>query len=151
MDEVRDMQYFDYANAFTAFFPSAKGRESDIVKEVKSTLKKFKDLCEGLCTVRIPAIVIKGDDDALPEIFERILLKIPSDGSSNSEYFPCKNDELGFIKVTPIKLYDIIDSQKYLMVCDNIFDGTQRIRYDEGNELKKWMREVHIRIPEDLV
>ena len=31
MDEVRDMQYFDYAHAFTAFFPSAAGREADIV------------------------------------------------------------------------------------------------------------------------
>ena len=82
MDEVRDMQYYDYAYAFTAFFPSAKGREGDIVKEVKPTLKKFKDLCEGLCTVRIPAIVIKGDDDALPEIFERINSK----GTQLSKY-----------------------------------------------------------------
>ena len=39
-------------------------------------------MCEGLCTVRIPAIVIKGDDDALPEIFERINSK----GTQLSKY-----------------------------------------------------------------
>lgn len=82
MDEVRDMQYYDYANAFAAFFPSAKGRESDVVKAVRPTLKKFKDLCENLCTVRIPAIIIKGDDGALPEIFERINSK----GTQLSKY-----------------------------------------------------------------
>lgn len=82
MDDVRDMQYIDYAFAFTAFYPSAQGRESDIVRAVRPTLKKFKDLCESLCTVRIPAIVIKGDDDALPEIFERINSK----GTQLSKY-----------------------------------------------------------------
>lgn len=82
MDDVRDMQYVDYAYAFTRFYPSAEGREADIVRVVKPTLKKFKDLCENLCTVRIPAIVIKGDDDALPEIFERINSK----GTQLSKY-----------------------------------------------------------------
>ena len=76
------MQYYDYANAFAAFFPSTKGRESDVVKAVRPTLKKFKDLCENLCTVRIPAIIIKGDDGALPEIFERINSK----GTQLSKY-----------------------------------------------------------------
>ena len=82
MDEVRDMQYFDYAHAFTAFFPSAIGKEGDIVTAIKPTLRKFKELCEWLCNVRIPAIVIKGDDDALPEIFERINSK----GTQLSKY-----------------------------------------------------------------
>lgn len=63
MDDVRDMQYIDYAIAFTSFYPSAKGKESEIVKVIRPTLKKFKNLCENLCTVRIPAIVIRGDDD----------------------------------------------------------------------------------------
>lgn len=82
MDDVRDMQYIDYAIAFTKHFPSAAGKESEIAKIVRPTLKKFKDLCENLCTVRIPAIVIKGNDDTLPEIFERINSK----GTQLSKY-----------------------------------------------------------------
>lgn len=60
------------------------------------------------------------------------------------EGFPCKNDELGFIKLTPVEFIDMKDARKYLMVCEGIFDGIQRLRYDEGKELKAWVKEVRI-------
>ena len=65
MDAVRDMQYYEFAFQFSSLFPTARGKEREVVELVQPTLKKFKDLCEHLCTIRIPAIVIKGDDDAL--------------------------------------------------------------------------------------
>lgn len=136
MDEVRDMQYFDYAHAFTAFFPSAKGREGDIVNEVKTTLKKFKDLCEGLCTVRIPAIVIKGDDDALPEIFERINSK----GTQLSKYQIYAATWTKGYKITSPSLQKLIqlNIDRYLcMASDGIeisdFDPTEYLKRKELN------------------
>jgi hypothetical protein len=131
MDEVRDMQYFDYAYAFTAFFPSAKGREGDIVKEVKATLKKFKDLCEGLCTVRIPAIVIKGDDDALPEIFERINSK----GTQLSKYQIYAATWTKGYKVTSKDLQELIqiNINRYLRMAS---DGIEISDFDPAEYLK---------------
>lgn len=131
MDEVRDMQYFDYAHAFTDFFPSAKGREDDIVKAVKYTLKKFKNLCEDLCTVRIPAIVIKGDDDALPEIFERINSK----GTQLSKY--------QIYAATWTKTYEIKSQELQKLIKFNIdrylcmaSDGIEISDFDPASYLK---------------
>lgn len=75
---------------------------------------------------------------------QAIFSKISSVAPFATESFPCKNDELGFIKIKPIEFYDIEDTRKYLMVCDNIFDGRQRLRYDEGSSLKNWAKEVRI-------
>ena len=132
MDEVRDMQYFDYAHAFTAFFPSAAGRESEIVKDVKSTLKQFKDLCEGLCTVRIPAIVIKGDDDALPEIFERINSK----GTQLSKYQIYAATWTKEYKVTSQALQKLIqiNVNRYLRMAS---DGIEISDFDPADYLKE--------------
>lgn len=82
MSEVQDMQYFDYTVEFIKEYPSAVGKEKDISDAVKPTLKRFRDLCNGLCNMEIPAIIIEGDDDALPEIFERINSK----GTQLSKY-----------------------------------------------------------------
>lgn len=82
MDDVRDIQYFEYATAFIRDYPSAIGHEAEIITAVKPTLKKYKDLCEGLCDVKIPALIIQGNDEYLPEIFERINNR----GTSLSKY-----------------------------------------------------------------
>lgn len=110
MDEVLDMQYIDYAYAFTASYPSSQGREREIATAVKPTLKRFRDLCDRLCTVEIPAIVIEGDDDALPEIFERI----NSRGTQLSKY--------QIYAATWTKKYPITSSQ----FCDLIYYNKER-------------------------
>ena len=60
------------------------------------------------------------------------------------DQFPYKNEDLGFIKITPIDFSAMEDDKKYLMICDGIFDGVQRCRYDEAAELRKWVKEVRI-------
>ena len=136
MDDVRDMQYIDYANAFTSFFPSAKGREGEIASEAKPTLRKFRDLCEGLCNVRIPAIVIKGDDDALPEIFERINSK----GTQLSKYQIYAATWTKGYKITSQSLAELIqiNINRYIrMASDGIeisdFDATSYLQNKELN------------------
>ena len=73
-----------------------------------------------------------------------LLSRISSTEPFSTESFPCKNEELGFIKITPIAYSDMEDACKYLMICDGIFDETQRFRYDEGSALKAWAKEVRI-------
>ena len=48
------------------------------------------------------------------------------------ENLPCKNDELGFIKLAPIEFNAMKDLEKYLIICNEVFDGSQRLRYDDG-------------------
>ena len=73
---------------------------------------------------------------------QALLARISSTEPFESESFPCKNDELGFIKLTAIEFSTIEDDRKYLMVCDGIFDDTHRCRYDEGRALKSWVKEI---------
>lgn len=60
------------------------------------------------------------------------------------DHFSCKNEELGFIKITPVAFSSMENNRKYLMICDGMFDGVQRCRYDEAAELRKWAKEVRI-------
>lgn len=119
MDDVRDMQYIDYAYAFTAFYPSAQGREQEIAKVVKPTLQQFKKLCESLCTAGIPAIVIKGDVDALPIIFERINSK----GTQLSKYQIYAATWRKQYKISSAKMQDLVKYNKEYYE-DRASDGT---------------------------
>ena len=60
------------------------------------------------------------------------------------EVFSCKNEDLGFIQLTPIKFDEMQDTNSYLMICEHIFDNSQRCRYDRGKELKAWAKDLRI-------
>ena len=61
-----------------------------------------------------------------------------------AEQFPYNNEDLGFIKITPVDFSTIEDGKKYLMICRDIFEDLFRCRYDEASELRKWAKEVRI-------
>lgn len=66
------------------------------------------------------------------------------------EQFPYKNDDLGFIKMTPVAFSAMENGKKYLMVCRDIFEDLFRCRYDEATELRKWAKGIRIwGIPKD--
>lgn len=74
-----------------------------------------------------------------------LFVRVSFDGKQLlSDIFPCKNEELGFIKLTPIDFSVINDEEKYLMICNGIFDNKKRMRYDFGKSLKEWVKNVHI-------
>lgn len=80
-----------------------------------------------------------------------LFARIASNGDPfHVEQFPCKNEELGFIKVTPIEFSAMENCKKYLMICRDIFENMSRWRYDEASELRKWAKEIRIwGIPRD--
>lgn len=131
MDDVRDMQYMDYAIAFSAQYPSAKGHETEVVQLVKPTLKSFKDLCENLCNVRIPAIIIKGDDSSLPEIFERINSK----GTQLSKYEIYAATWKKEYILDSVNLQDLVkyNKERYESI---ISDGTEIADFDAPTYMK---------------
>lgn len=61
-----------------------------------------------------------------------------------AELFPCSNTEMNLIQLIPTQACQIIDEQKYLLVCHNIFNQAKALRYDTGGELRKWIKELHI-------
>ena len=82
---------------------------------------------------------------ALDFLDERaIFFRISPTESFTPESFPCRNDELGFIKLTQVEFSSIEEDHKYLMVCEGIFDKAFRCRYDDGKSLKEWAKEVRI-------
>lgn len=74
-----------------------------------------------------------------------LFARISSNGAPfHVEQFPCKNEKLGFIKVTPVEFSAMEEGQKYFMICRDIFEDVSRYRYDEASELRKWAKEIRI-------
>ena len=75
---------------------------------------------------------------------QAIFARISATEKFTLESFPCKNNELGFIKLIPVEFSAMKDTEKYLMVCDSIFEDRHRMRYDDGKTLKAWAKELRI-------
>lgn len=71
-EDIKNIQYLKYAMDFVKDFPLADGKLEPIAEAVRDSFKQYKEMCDKISTMAIPAIIITGDDDALPEIFERI-------------------------------------------------------------------------------
>lgn len=112
----------------------------------QSVIAMLESLSEKLKSERIVKLnysnvyIISLDFINEQALFARISSKEPF----ASESFSCKNDELGFINLTPVEFSSMEDTRKYLMVCDGIFDKTHRFRYDDGKALKAWAKDIHI-------
>lgn len=121
------------------------GNKQAIVSMLEALSKKILE--ENITRVNFANIYII----ALDFITERaIFARISQTEPFESELFPCKNEELGFIRLTQVEPSSMEGNRKYLMICDGIFDGVQRCRYDYGSELRKWIKEIHVwGIPKD--
>jgi len=72
MEDISGMQYRDGADKITEEFPTLKGKEKEVAEILKPMLQSFINICRNMAGTKIPAIVILGDEDVLPIIFERI-------------------------------------------------------------------------------
>ena len=82
LSDVIGMQFSEFGEALTQEFPTCAGKEGQIGRLIKPMLKTFQDTCSTINNIDIPAIVIKGDPDLLPVLFERINSK----GTQLSKY-----------------------------------------------------------------
>ncbi|MBE7709706.1 MAG: DUF262 domain-containing protein [Cyanobacteria bacterium SIG32] len=72
MDAIKEIQYNECAEKLSEEFPTLQGKEKEVTKIIKPMLYLYKQICTTMVEAKIPAIVIKGDEDYLPVIFERI-------------------------------------------------------------------------------
>lgn len=72
MDAIKEIQYNECSEKLANEFPTLQGKEKDVTKIIKPMLYSYKQICTTMAEAKIPAIVIKGDEDSLPIIFERI-------------------------------------------------------------------------------
>ena len=115
------------------------GDKQAVVSMLEALGKKMEK--ENICEIDFVNTYII----ALDFLSEKILFcRISSTAPFYVDQFPYKNEDLGLIKITPIDFSSMANGDKYLMICDGIFDGVQRCRYDEAAELRKWAKEVRI-------
>ena len=115
------------------------GNEKAVASMIESLSKKIAE--DNKSHIKFASIyIISLNFISETAIFARISGKKPFE----IEEFPCKNEELGFVKLTPIEFSSINDESEYLIICSDLFDGTIRCRYDSGIELRKWVKEINM-------
>lgn len=115
------------------------GAKQAVVSMLEALCKKMEK--ENICKIDFANTYII----ALDFLSEKILFcRISSTAPFFVNQFPYKNEDLGLIKITPVDFSSMVNGNKYLMICDGIFDGVQRCRYGEAAELRKWAKEVRI-------
>ena len=82
MQEVKDLQYAEFGSILSNNYITLKGKEFEIGKIIAPMLKNFKDICDTILSKKVPAIVMSGTDDNLPDVFDRINSK----GTTLSKY-----------------------------------------------------------------
>jgi hypothetical protein len=85
MDDVLKIEADDYVYALSKEFPFI-GNDIEKHRVIKKTIKpifdSYKDVCRTLLDIEIPVILLTGDEEILPEVFERI----NSTGATLSKY-----------------------------------------------------------------
>lgn len=72
MDAVEAMQFPKFGKKLSTEFPTLQGKEFDIGDMIQPMMDEYKAICKKIRDTRVPAIVVTGDPDMLPTLFERI-------------------------------------------------------------------------------
>lgn len=80
--EVESMQFSKFGKVVSDHFPVCRGREFEIGDLIEPMMKNYQEICKKISNTKIPAIVLSGESDLLPVLFERINSK----GTQLSKY-----------------------------------------------------------------
>ena len=72
MQDVQRMQYGDLSEVIIQEWPSAIDERKKINEIIKEIFSEFQDRCSNMENIKVPALIYEGDENLLPEIFERI-------------------------------------------------------------------------------
>lgn len=133
-DLSKNPQYYELAKDISDLFNGGVEPISDIIKTVETFFEEKKVLLNEIARTDIPVVVYEGDEDNLPEIFNRI----NSQGTALDKYeiyaaaWPVK-------KKFQIKNKDIIEYviKKYetLLSCGYRIDGYDKTTLRESNKV----------------
>ena len=134
MAEVSQMQFFDFALLLGSQYPSLNdmGKARKIAELIRPMLTNYISICQFITTVSIPVIKLQGNQENLPEIFE----KINSTGAKLTKYqiFNATWSN-ATVKITNEKLFDIVN-----FVCDRydeMVEGNYEIEDYDSTQMKK--------------
>lgn len=82
LDQVEGMQFPKFGKWISDEFPVCRGKEFKIGDLIQPMMKNYQAICKKISDTKIPAIVLTGDSDLLPVLFERINSK----GTQLSKY-----------------------------------------------------------------
>ena len=121
LDDVVGLQFYEFGEKLSEEFPTCSGKEGKIARLIKPMLNAFQKTCSTINDIDIPAIVIEGDPDLLPVLFERINSK----GTQLSKYQI-------YAASWNIDEYHIADNLKDIVVAnrdryDSMLDGKTNI------------------------
>ena len=72
MSAVESMQFSKFGKLLSSEFPTLIGKEFDIGDLIQPMMDEYKAICKKISETRVPAIIVTGDPDMLPILFERI-------------------------------------------------------------------------------
>ncbi len=72
MSQVQRMQFYKCSEMLAENYPTLQSKKDVISEMLQEMFKSFQDTCDQISSIKIPALVYSGDEDLLPEIFERI-------------------------------------------------------------------------------
>lgn len=134
MDAIKEIQYNECSEKLVEEFPTLNGKEKEVTKIIRPMLSAYKEICTTMAEAKIPAIIIKGDEDLLPIIFERINSK----GSQLTKwqiYAATWSDEK--IIIINNELKDIVDFNKLRYETQNIENNIEIDNFDPVVYAKK--------------
>lgn len=122
LKDVENMQYHKFGKVVSEKYVTCKGKEIDIAELVEPMMQNYKAICSKISQTRIPAIVMTGDDEMLPYLFERINSK----GTQLTKYqiFAASWSNTSF-KIESEQLVDLLKYNKERY--DDMLDGNSSL------------------------
>lgn len=72
MQQIKSIQFYEFVRELSSIFPSAVQLTTEIIEIIKPILNDFIEICNFIMNIQVPAIVYRGDEKSLPDLFERI-------------------------------------------------------------------------------
>ena len=72
LKDVENMQYHKFGKVVSEKYVTCVGKEIDIADLIEPMMQNYKKICSKISQTRVPAIVMTGDDEMLPYLFERV-------------------------------------------------------------------------------
>lgn len=72
MSDVERMQFSKFGRALALEFPSCSDKVIEIGDLITPMMQEYQEICKTIKDTRVPAIVVVGDPELLPVLFERI-------------------------------------------------------------------------------
>lgn len=134
MNDISSMQFRDCADLIIDEFPLLSKHDKSIANILKEMFSSYQQKCSEISNAEIPALVYKGSEDALPEIFSRI----NSNGTMLSKYqILAATWSHQKVRITDERLQPVIEYVKKYFSSLFSDDANFRLENYDANQLER--------------